>query len=157
MYTIKFNAIDIEGKMVYCYFRDTSENKKNSGIERHFSYDNFTDKEPELKNMLDGDIYSIYLEDNYTEKKFLDGSIKPLTDLETTYVKNLVKRVCVDLEFDTLLVTTIDDQINSFIKEFFEETTIDAPSKENTVDNQKDFLAEFFKDLEEPQEIVENK
>ena len=54
MYTIKFNAIDIEGKIVYCYFRDISENKKNSGIERHFSYDAFVEKEPVLKSMLDG-------------------------------------------------------------------------------------------------------
>lgn len=148
MYTIKFNAIDTEGKIVYCYFRDISENKKNSGIERHFSYDTFVEKEPILKSMLEGDIYSIYLEDTYTEKKSLDGSHTPLTASETDFIKNLVKRACVDLEFDTLLVSTIDDQINSFIKEFFEETNT-SNNQAPVVDAQRDFLEDFFKDIED--------
>jgi len=148
MYTIKFNAIDIEGRIVYCYFRDISENKKNSGIERHFSYDTFVEKEPILKSMLEGDVYSIYLEDSYTEKKSIDGSYTSLTDSETDYVKDLVKRACVDLEFDSLLVSTVDDQINSFIKEFFEETSTSSDTSP-ILDTQKDFLEEFFKDIED--------
>lgn len=148
MYTIKFNAIDIEAKVVYCYFRDTSENKKNSGIERQFSYDTFVEKEPVLKSMLEGDIYSIYLEDSYTEKKSVDGSYTSLTDYETEYVKDLVKRACVDLDFDNLLVSTIDDQINNFIKEFFEETNT-SNTTTPLIDTQRDFLEEFFKDIED--------
>lgn len=148
MYTIKFNAIDIEAKVVYCYFRDISENKKNSGIERQFSYDTFVEKEPILKSMLEGDIYSIYLEDSYTEKKSVDGSYTSLTDYETEYVKDLVKRACVDLDFDNLLVSTIDDQINNFIKEFFEETNT-SNTTTPLIDTQRDFLEEFFKDIED--------
>jgi hypothetical protein len=148
MYTIKFNAIDIEAKVVYCYFRDISENKKNSGIERQFSYDTFVEKEPVLKSMLEGDIYSIYLEDSYTEKKSVDGSYTSLTDYETEYVKDLVKRACVDLDFDNLLVSTIDDQINNFIKEFFEETNTSSTTTP-LIDTQRDFLEEFFKDIED--------
>lgn len=147
MYTIKFNAIDIDGKIVYCFFRDISENKKNSGVERHFSLESFTEKEPRLKDMLDGDVFSIYLEDNYTEKKSLDGSFIPLTDDEKDYIISLVKRACVDLEFDVLLTSTVDDQINSFIKEFFEEKSVDEVVK--VEETPKDFLAEFFKDIEQ--------
>ena len=154
MYTIKFNAIDIEAKVVYCYFRDISENKKNSGIERHFSYDTFVEKEPILKSMLEGDIYSIYLEDSYTEKKSVDGSYTFLTEPEIDYVKDLIKRACVDLEFDNLLVSTIDDQINSFIKEFFEETNTSSTTTP-LIDTQRDFLEEFFKDIEEKDDLDE--
>lgn len=147
MYTIKFNAIDIDGKMVYCFFRDTSENKKNPGVEKQFSLDTFVEKEPRLKDMLEGDVYSIYLEDSYTEKKSLDGSYVSLTKDETDYITSLVKRACVDLEFDVLLSSSIDDQINSFIKEFFEEKSVDEVKK--VEESPKDFLAEFFKDIEQ--------
>lgn len=147
MYTIKFNAIDIDGKMVYCFFRDVSENKKNSGVERHFSFDSFVEKEPRLKEMLEGDVFSIYLENDYTEKKSLDGSYTALTLDEKDYILNLVKRACVDLEFDVLLTTTVDDQINNFIKEFFEEKSIDQVKA--IEESPKDFLAEFFKDIED--------
>ena len=86
-------------------------------------------------------IYSIYLQDNYTEKKNLDGSHESLTEEDITYITSLVKRACVDLEFDHLLVSpSIDDQIDSFIKEFFEDE--DEPA------TQKDFLTEFFNELD---------
>lgn len=147
MYTIKFNAIDIDGKMVYCFFRDISENKKNLGVEKQFSYDSFVEKEPRLKDMLEGDIFSIYLEDNYTEKKSLDGSYVSLTKDETDYIISLVKRACIDLEFDVLLSSSIDDQINSFIKEFFDEKSVDEVKAVEA--SPKDFLAEFFKDIEQ--------
>jgi len=86
MFTIKFNAIDIDSKIVYCFYRDTSENKKSSGIERIFSYDIFTEKEPRLKNMLEGDICSIYLQDDYTEKKSVDGTFECLSEEEIIYL-----------------------------------------------------------------------
>jgi hypothetical protein len=142
MFTIKFNAIDIDSKIVYCFYRDVSENKKSAGVERVFSYDTFIEKEPRLKTMLEGDIFSIYLEDSYTEKKSLEGTYEPLSDYETIYIKDLVIRACSNLEFDDLLKPpSIDDQIDNFIKEFFDE-------KENS-NNQKDFLAQFFDELED--------
>jgi len=141
MFTIKFNALDIEGKIVYCYFRDIEVDKKASPIERTFPYDRFIELEPTLATMLEGDIYSIYLQDDYTEKKNLDGTQEPLTEEEITYINNLVKKACVDLEFDHLLIPpSIDDQIDSFIKEFFDEE--DEPA------TQKDFLTEFFNELD---------
>ena len=141
MFTIKFNAIDIDSKIVYCFYRDTSENKKSSGIERIFSYDIFTEKEPRLKNMLEGDICSIYLQDDYTEKKSVDGTLESLSEEEIIYVRDLVMRACYSLEFDDLLKPpSIDDQIDNFIKEFFEE--------KDDSNNQKDFLAQFFEEIE---------
>jgi len=148
MFTIKFNAIDIDSKIVYCFYRDTSENKKSAGIERVFPYERFIELEPTLKNMLEGDIYSIYLEDNYTEKKSLDGLLITLSEEEISYVKNLVIRVCSNLEFDDLLKPpSIDDQIDNFIKEFFDE------NENSESQSQKDFLAQFFDELEAKDKI----
>jgi hypothetical protein len=142
MFTIKFNAIDIDSKIVYCFYRDTSENKKSPGIERLFSYDIFTEKEPRLKSMLEGDICSIYLQDDYTEKKSVDGTLEGLSEEEITYIKDLVMRACSRLEFDDLLKPpSIDDQIDNFIKEFFDE--------KDDSNNQKDFLAQFFEEIED--------
>jgi hypothetical protein len=142
MFTIKFNAIDIDSKIVYCFYRDTSESRKSAGIERVFPYERFIELEPSLKSMLEGDIYSIYLQDDYTEKKSLDGLVEPLSNEETSYIKDLVMRVCSNLEFDDLLKPpSIDDQIDNFIKEFFDEN--------ENADKQKDFLAQFFDELED--------
>jgi hypothetical protein len=142
MFTIKFNAIDIDSKIVYCFYRDTSENIKSAGIERTFSYETFVEREPKLKTMLEGDICSIYLQDNYSEKKSVDGTYQSLSDEEMLYIKELVMKACSNLEFDDLLKPpSIDDQIDSFIKEFFDET--------ESADTQKDFLAQFFDEIED--------
>lgn len=142
MFTIKFNAIDIDSKIVYCFYRDISEGKKAAAVERTFSYESFSEIEPRLKSMLEGDVYSIYLEDSYTEKKWIDGSYESLTEEETLYIKELVIRACSKLEFDELLKPpSIDDQIDNFIKEFFNEN--------EGSDNQKDFLSQFFNDIED--------
>jgi hypothetical protein len=142
MNTIKFNAIDIDSKIVYCFYRDTSENKKSAGVERCFSYDRFIEIEPKLQTLLEGDIYSVYLEDDFTEKKSLDTTHTNLSDDEIAYIKELVIRACSNLEFDELLKPpSIDDQIDNFIKEFFDE-------KED-LNTQKDFLAQFFDELED--------
>lgn len=142
MFTIKFNAIDTDSKIVYCFYRDTSEVKKATAIERTFPYETFSDLEPRLKNMLEGDVFSIYLEDSYTEKKSVDGSFEPLNEEEILYVKELVIRACSKLEFDYLLKPpSIDDQIDNFIKEFFDEN--------EDSDSQKDFLSQFFNEIED--------
>jgi len=142
MFTIKFNAIDIDSKIVYCFYRDISEGKKSAAVERTFSYESFSDLEPKLKSMLEGDIFSIYLEDSYTEKKSIDGSYEPLNEDETSYIRDLVIRACSKLEFDELLKPpSIDDQIDSFIKEFFDEN--------KSSESQNDFLSQFFNDIED--------
>ena len=147
MYNIKFTAVDIEGKIIYCYYRDTSENKKNPGIERTFPFDEFIEKESRLKEMLEGDVYSIYLQDSYTEKKSLDGTFIPLEESEIEYITDIVKKACITFDYDDLLnKTLVDDQIDKFIKEFFDKPT------ENQTNTQDDFLAQFFKDIEDSEE-----
>lgn len=142
MYSIKFNAIDTDGNLVYCYYRNLSEGKQAVPVERSFAYDKFIEKEPKLADYLEGDIYSLYIEDNYTEQKSLDGSYGPLSDECVSYCKELVTKACQGLAYDDLLAPpSVDDQIDSFIKEFFDED--DNPAE------QKDFLADFFKELEE--------
>jgi hypothetical protein len=142
MYSIKFNAIDTDGNLVYCYYRNLSEGKQSTAVERTFAYDKFIEKEPKLAEYLEGDIYSLYIEDNYTEQKSLDGSYGPLSDECISYCKELVAKACQGLAYDELLTPpSIDEEIDSFIKEFFDEE--DEPAE------QKDFLADFFKELEE--------
>jgi hypothetical protein len=142
MYSIKFNAIDTDGNLVYCYYRNLSEGKQSTAVERTFAYDKFIEKEPKLAEYLEGDIYSLYIEDNYTEQKSLDGSYGPLSDECVSYCKELVTKACQGLAYDELLTPpSIDEEIDSFIKEFFDEE--DEPAE------QKDFLADFFKELEE--------
>jgi len=142
MLTIKFNAIDIQTKTVYCYFRDVeTEGLRAMPVERSFPFDAFMEKEPTLAKLLEGDVYSLYIENDYTEKKSLDGSFGSMEEDEIEYCKNLVIRACKDLEFEDLLAPpSVDDQIDDFIKEFFDEE--DNPAE------QKDFLKEFFDELE---------
>jgi hypothetical protein len=143
MNTIKFNAIDIEAKTVYCYFRNVEiEGPRATPVERSFPFDAFMEREPRLLALLEGDVYSLYIEDAYTEKKVLDGTFGPMNEEEIEYCKNIVYKACRDLEYEDLLAPpSVDDQIDSFIKEFFDED--DNPAE------QKDFLADFFKELEE--------
>ena len=60
--------------------------EKNTGIERIFDYDSFIEKETKLKDMLEGDVYSIFLDDTYTEKKYLDDA-KPLAEGDLSTLK----------------------------------------------------------------------
>ena len=58
------------------------------------------------------------------------------------YFKDLAKRACVDEEWDDLLKPpSVDEQVEDFIKEFFEDG-------EDEGVEQKDYLEEFFKELE---------
>ena len=98
--------------------------------------------------ILEGSCYSIYMEEKpemqIYEKKFLDDT--PNTDLteeEKGYFREVVKRACVNEEWDELLKPpSVDEQVEDFIKEFFEDT-------ESEELEQKDYLEEFFKELEE--------
>lgn len=140
MFKIKFNAIDIYSKIVYCGYKVEKENEKPYLIERTFHYDKFVEAEPKLLELLKGDIYFIYLEDGYSEKKYLDGTIDTLTKDEIEYCSSLITKACINLEYENLLLPpSIDEEIDDFIKEFFNE---EDPS------TQKDFLENFFAEIE---------
>ena len=148
MKIIKFNAFDIEGKLVYCSYREFEKGEKGENIERSLPFDKFIELEPRLGEILEGSCYSVYLQEtpelNVYEKKFLDDT--PNTDLEDEeieYFRDLIKRACVDEEWDDLLKPpSVDEQVEDFIKEFFEDG-------EDEGVEQKDYLEEFFKELEE--------
>ena len=152
---IKFNALDNETRIVYCSYRIITNESRGNLLQRTFPYDQFIEKEPRVAEMLKGMIFSIYLEEtptvNYTEKKWLDGKMEPLTEDEADYCRDLIKRATVGQEWDDLLKPpSVDEQVEEFIKEFFEET--DEPVE------QKDYLEEFFKELEiEDDETSESK
>jgi hypothetical protein len=58
-------------------------------------------------------------------------------------VKRSCERACLNKEWDELLKPpTVDEQVEDFIKEFFDNDEDDKPLE------QKDFLAEFFAELE---------
>ena len=173
MEIIKFNAFDTEGKLVYCSYRKFKKGEKGTQIERSLPFDKFIDAEQQrvdearakeinlesnkqiflsLEEILAGSCYSVFLEESPSmqlyEKKFLDDT--PNTDLtkdEINYFKDIVKRACIDEEWDDLLKPpSVDEQVEDFIKEFFEDEDNDDELE------QKDYLEEFFKELEEDTE-----
>ena len=172
MEIIKFNAFDTEGKLVYCSYRNFEKGEKGVQIERSLPFDKFVDVEQQkvdenrakesalesnkqiflsLGEILEGSCYSVFLEESPSmqmyEKKFLDDtSNTDLTDDEINYFKDIVKRACIDEEWDDLLKPpSVDEQVEDFIKEFFEDEDDDELE-------QKDYLEEFFKELEEDTE-----
>jgi hypothetical protein len=96
--------------------------------------------------MVQGIITNIYYEQRgdfiITEKKDISNNIETLTEDEITFCVETVKKACIDELWDELLKPpSVDEQVEDFIKQFFEEE--DEPLE------QKDFLAEFFEELED--------
>ena len=75
---------------------------------------------------------------------------------DVEYLKNLAIDICINEKYDELLAPpSVDQQVEDFIKEFFEPES-DVKDIEDidgdTPLDQKDFLAEFFAELEEENE-----
>lgn len=150
MEIIKFNAFDTNGKLVYCSYRKIETGKKSPAIERSLPFDKFIEQEPKLGEILEGACYYLYLEEDLLEnkkvyeKKFIDET--PDTDLteeEIDYFKSLVLQACLEEKWDDLLKPpSVDEQVEDFIKEFFDE-------QEEEEGQSVDYLEEFFKELEE--------
>ena len=69
-----------------------------------------------------------------------------MSEEDIIWAKEFVIRACVEEEWDELLKPpTVDQQVEDFIKEFFED------DEEEPLE-QKDFLAEFFAELESEEE-----
>ena len=99
--------------------------------------------------MVQGIVTNIYYEQRgdfiITEKKDINNNVQPLTEDEIIFCVETAKKACVDELWDDLLKPpSVDEQVEDFIKQFFEEE--DEPLE------QKDFLAEFFEELEEEAE-----
>jgi hypothetical protein len=150
---IKFHVDEMSQEHVFFEYRIIEEDKKGTLITRAFPFSKILEKEPKIEELVAGPIIGIYYEQRcssiVSERQWIDR-IEPLEPELIDWIIELSKKVCVEEVYDELLKPpTIDEQVEDFIKEFFEEG--DSEPLE-----QKDFLAEFFEELE-PLEQKSNK
>ena len=149
----KFNIDEMNQRMLFCEYRDISQGKNSPPmIQRAFPLDKILESAPELLKLTEGEEIGMYYEDKGTievkERIFLTHR-ESLDDETVDFIIDFIKRACIDEEFDELLKPpTVDQQVEDFIKEFFE-------GEEEEPLEQKDFLAEFFAELEEETETKE--
>jgi hypothetical protein len=149
---IKFEIDELTNNSVFCQYREITEEEKGELKERSFPIEKLGEELPEIPRMVKGIITNIYYEQRgdwvYSEKKDINNNIISLTSDEITFCIDTVKHACIEEKWDELLKPpSVDEQVEDFIKQFFEEE--DEPLE------QKDFLAEFFEELE--QEAEEDK
>lgn len=146
----------------YAYFaiKDLEKGKRAPLVNRSFPLDLLAEHEPKLLDLVAGDIDHAYLEIKKTGTVNMlseDGiSISEMSDDQVEYLSDLCKLICMEEKYDELLAPpSVDQQVEDFIKEFFDPE--DNMSELENLDgekplDQKDFLAEFFAELEESSE-----
>ena len=149
---IKFNIDEMNQQKVFCEYRDFSEGEKGPMITRAFPLDILGEQEPKVLEMVSGEIIGVYYEkrgsNQIKETNYLDHR-ESIEDGEVEWIEEFVKKVCIQEAYDELLKPpTVDQQVEDFIKEFFEDEE-DEPLE------QKDFLAEFFAELEDEENSKE--
>ena len=141
---IKFMVDDVRQQMVF--FELISSDTNNKLETRAIPLIKLLEVETRLAEYLEGETVGVYFEhalDRRVEEKHFLDRIEPVEPETIEYVIDLTKRTCVDKEFDELLKPpSIDEQVEDFIAEFF----TDDDSEEI---DQKDFLEEFFSELNE--------
>ena len=149
----KFHIDEDDANRLYCYYRNLSKGKSAPLIERSFPLDIIGEKEPKLLEMVTGDITDVYYEEfngevRASEVNWFLGDLEKNSDEDVEWIKNFVKRACIDEEYDELVAPpSVDQQVEDFIKEFFDDDDFDVDNDSPL--EQKDFLAEFFAELEE--------
>lgn len=149
----KFSIDELNQKMLFCEYRDLSQGKHSPPmIQRAFPLDKIIEAAPEVLKLTEGEEVGIYYEDKGTlevkERIFLTHR-ESLDEETLDFINSFIERACINEEFDELLKPpTVDQQVEDFIKEFFE-------NEEEEPVEQKDFLAEFFAELEEETETKE--
>ena len=141
---IKVHIDEMFQKTVFFEYRLIEEDKSNDLVSRAFPFAKLIEREPHIEKLVEGTIIGIYYEqrgsNTVSERQWLDKS-EELDNNTIDYIKKLAIKICVDKYYDEILKPpTIDEQVEDFIKEFFEEG--DSEPLE-----QKDFLAEFFEEL----------
>lgn len=164
-YYVKVNIAE-RGEDPFAYFaiKDYDKGKRAPLLARHFPLDLIAEHEPRLLDFVVGDTDNAYLEikktatvNQISEDGFTTGE---LSEEAVEFLTTLAKTVCLEEKYDELLAPpSVDQQVEDFIKEFFEGDE-DPLSDFNDLDNekpleQKDFLAEFFAELEEDSDEVE--
>lgn len=151
---IKFEIDELTSDQVFCQYREISEEGKGPLLQRSFPIQKLREEIPEISTMVKGIITNIYYEQRgdfiVTEKKDANNNIVPLSEDEITFCIETTKKACIEELWDELLKPpSVDEQVEDFIKQFFEEEE-DEPLE------QKDFLAEFFEELEDDAEKESN-
>lgn len=153
----KFHIDEDDAKTVYCAFRDLSKGKSSPLLVRSFPLDIIGDKEPKIIEMIEGDITDVYYEEfngevRASEVKWFLGEVDSISDENIDWIKTFVTCACINEDYDDLIAPpSVDQQVEDFIKEFFEDDDLENLDNEKPLD-QKDFLAEFFAELEEDSE-----
>lgn len=149
---IKFNIDEMNQSKVFCEYREISETEKGPMLVRAFDLEMLGEHEPKVLDLVAGVITGIYYEKRGSttvkETNYLDHS-ESIEDEDIVWIEEFVKKVCVQEIYDELLKPpTVDQQVEDFIKEFFED-------EEEEPLEQKDFLAEFFAELENEEDSKE--
>ena len=149
---IKFNIDEMYQNHVFCEYREFKNGEKGPMLTRAFPLELLGEHEPKVLEMVSGEIIGIYYErrgsNQIKETIYLDHS-ESIEDADMMWIEVFVKKVCIDEAYDELLKPpTVDQQVEDFIKEFFEDEE-DEPLE------QKDFLAEFFAELEDEENSKE--
>jgi hypothetical protein len=153
----KFHIDEDDAKTVYCEYRDLSKGKSSPLLVRSFPLDIIGDKEPKIIEMVEGDITDVYYEEfngevRASEVKWFLGEVDSISDENIDWIKTFVTCACINEDYDDLIAPpSVDQQVEDFIKEFFEDDDLENLDNEKPLD-QKDFLAEFFAELEEDSE-----
>ncbi len=128
----KFNIDEDGAQMVYCEYRDLSKGKKAPLITRAFPLDIIGEKETKILEMVEGDIVDIYYEEfngeiRASEVKWFLGNVETNSAEDVEWIKKFVKCACVNEDYDDLIAPpSVDQQVEDFIKEFFEDLSQDS-------------------------------
>jgi len=145
----KFNIDELQADIVSASYREITSEGKGPMISKSFDLAKMSKEEPMCAELVKGDIISIYYEKKgvatqpTTEKQWLDGKVESLTEEEIKFCDDMIKSICIDNKYDHLNAPpSVDEQVESFIKEFFDE-------EEEKPLEKRDFLEEFFEELDE--------
>ena len=152
---IKCVISDSSNPYAYFAYKNYEEGKNAEIKSRNFPLELIIDHEPKLKELVAGDdIDTVYYEQKkHTTVNMItdDGLTVGSAEYEdVAFLIDLTKKICLKEVYDELLAPpSVDQQVEDFIKEFFEdEEDLDNNDNDKPLD-QKDFLAEFFAELEE--------
>ncbi len=152
---IKCVISDSSNPYAYFAYKNYHEGKNADIKSRSFPLELIIDHEPKLKELVAGDdVDTVYYEQKkHTTVNMItdDGlTIGSIENEDIDFLIDLTKKICLKEVYDELLAPpSVDQQVEDFIKEFFEdEEDLDDIDGDKPLD-QKDFLAEFFAELEE--------
>ena len=143
---IKFCIDEHVQSNVYCMYKEIKDGVKGQTIQRSFPIEKIAEHEPKILEMIVGEIIGVYYENKgsieVSEIKYLDRD-DPIPQEEIEWIKEFVKKVCLELAYDDLLKPpSIDEQVEDFIKEFFND-------EDSEPIQQDDFLSKFFEEVDE--------